>query len=88
MELRQIGTSDIDASPIVFGAWAIGGWLWGGTDDEKAIEGIHAGIDAGINAIDTAAVYGFGHSERVVGEAIRERRDDVHVFRIAKNPFK
>lgn len=80
MRLRQIGTSDIEATPIVFGAWAIGGWLWGGTDDAKAIEGIHAGIEAGINAIDTAPVYGFGHSERVVGEAIHGRRDDVHVF--------
>ncbi|MBD3293559.1 MAG: aldo/keto reductase [Armatimonadia bacterium] len=80
MKLRQIGTSEIESTPIVFGAWAIGGWLWGGTDDEKAIEGIHAGIDAGINAIDTAAVYGFGHSERVVGEAIAQRRDDALIF--------
>ncbi|MEA3401029.1 MAG: aldo/keto reductase [Armatimonadota bacterium] len=80
MQLRQIGTSDLEATPIVFGAWAIGGWLWGGTDDEKAVEGINAAIDAGINAIDTAPVYGFGHSERVVGEGIRGRRDEVLVF--------
>ncbi|MGD9498410.1 MAG: aldo/keto reductase [Armatimonadota bacterium] len=80
MELRQIGTSDLRATPIVFGAWAIGGWLWGGTDDEQAIEGIHAALDAGINAIDTAPAYGMGHSERVVGEAIRDRREEVLVF--------
>ncbi len=80
MELRQIGTSDLRATPIVFGAWAIGGWMWGGTDDEKAVEAINAAIDAGINAIDTAAVYGFGHSERIVGEAIQNRRDEVLVF--------
>jgi len=80
MELRQIGTSDLMATPVVFGAWAIGGWLWGGTDDEQAITGIHAALDAGINAIDTAPAYGMGHSERIVGEAIRDRRDDVLVF--------
>ncbi len=80
MELRQIGTSQLQSTPIVFGAWAIGGWMWGGTDDEQAIEGINAAIDAGINAIDTAPVYGFGHSEHVVGEAIRGRRDEVLVY--------
>lgn len=80
MQLRQIGSSEIRATPVVFGAWAIGGWLWGGTDDEKAVEGIHAALDAGINAIDTAPVYGFGHSEAIVGEAVRARRDDVLIF--------
>lgn len=80
MELRQIGTSDLRATPVVFGAWAIGGWLWGGTDDDRAVEGIHAALDAGLNAIDTAAVYGFGHSERIVGRAIAGRRDEALVF--------
>lgn len=80
MQLRQIGTSEIEATPVVFGAWAIGGWLWGGTDDEQAVEGINAALDAGINAIDTAPVYGFGHSERVVGEAIRGRREDTLIL--------
>ena len=80
MNLRQIGKSDVMTTPIVFGAWAIGGWLWGGTDDAKAVEGINAAIDAGIKAIDTAPVYGFGHSESVVGEAIKGRRDEVLVF--------
>lgn len=80
MELRPIGTSEIRATPIVFGAWAIGGWLWGGTDDEQAVAAIHAALDAGINAIDTAPVYGMGHSERIVGEAISERRAEALVF--------
>ncbi len=80
MELRQVGTSDVSTTSIVFGAWAIGGWMWGGTDDELAVEGINAAIDAGINAIDTAPVYGFGHSEDVVGAAIKGRRDEVLIF--------
>ncbi len=80
MNLRQIGTSEVRPTSIVFGAWAIGGWLWGGTDDEQAIEGINAGLDAGINAIDTAPVYGFGHSERIVGQAIAGREDRPLIF--------
>ena len=80
MQLRQIGTSEIESTPIIFGAWAIGGWLWGGTDDEQAVEGIHTALDAGVNAIDTAPVYGFGHSEQVVGQAIAARRDDALIF--------
>jgi aryl-alcohol dehydrogenase-like predicted oxidoreductase len=77
MELRQLGSSDLEISPIIFGAWAIGGWLWGGTDDDDAVSAIHAAIDSGINTIDTAPVYGFGHSESVVGRAIKGRRNDV-----------
>ena len=79
MEYRRLGTSDLEASAVVFGAWAAGGWLWGGTDDELAIAAIRKGIDVGITTIDTAPMYGFGHSERVVGEAIKERRDEVIV---------
>ena len=74
METRKLGSSDLQVSPVIFGAWAIGGWLWGGTDDDAAIRAIHAAIDAGITTIDTAPVYGFGHSETVVGEAIKGRR--------------
>jgi aryl-alcohol dehydrogenase-like predicted oxidoreductase len=79
MELRKLGSSDIEIPPVVFGAWAIGGWFWGGTDDDGAVEAIRAGIDAGITAIDTAPMYGFGHSESVVGRAIKGRRDEVIV---------
>ena len=65
MHLRQLGLSDLHISPVVFGAWAIGGTFWGGSDDRVAADAIRAAIDAGINVIDTAPVYGFGRSERV-----------------------
>lgn len=77
MEYRQLGTSEVEVSRVIFGAWAIGGWFWGGADDDKAIEAIHKAIDVGVTTIDTAPMYGFGRSERVVGEAIKGRRDDV-----------
>lgn len=77
MIYRQLGDSDIQVPAITFGAWAIGGWWWGASDDQEAIAAIQAGIDAGINCIDTAPMYGFGHSEEVVGQAIRGRRDQV-----------
>ncbi|MFN8392454.1 MAG: aldo/keto reductase [Bdellovibrionota bacterium] len=77
MELRPLGTSGISVSPVIFGAWAIGGWMWGGSDEKDAVEAIHASLDAGVNTIDTAAVYGMGHSERLVAKALRGRRNDV-----------
>jgi aryl-alcohol dehydrogenase-like predicted oxidoreductase len=72
-----LGQSGIEASVIGFGAWAVGGWMWGGTDQSEAISAIHAALDAGVNLIDTAAIYGFGLSESIVGRAIRDRRDQV-----------
>ncbi|MFT5682133.1 MAG: methylglyoxal reductase [Myxococcota bacterium] len=80
MNSRPLGHSDLSIPPVIFGAWAIGGWNWGGTDDGEAIRAIHASIDAGVTAIDTAPVYGFGHSESVVGRAIADRRDRVQVL--------
>ena len=77
MRSRLLGASGIDASVVAFGAWAIGGWMWGGQDEADAIKAIHAAIDAGINFIDTAAIYGFGASEEIVGKAIADRRDRV-----------
>lgn len=77
MNPRQLGTSDVRVTPIIFGAWAIGGWMWGGNDDNEAIEAIQASIDAGVNMIDTAAIYGMGHSEKLVGQAIKGRRQKV-----------
>jgi aryl-alcohol dehydrogenase-like predicted oxidoreductase len=62
---------------VAFGAWAIGGWTWGGADENESIRAIHAFLDAGGNLIDTAPVYGFGSSEEVVGKAIKGRRDQV-----------
>ena len=77
MQYRPLGNSDISASVVALGAWAIGGWRWGGQDDDESIRTIHAALDAGITLIDTAPAYGFGHSEEVVGRAIQGRREDV-----------
>ena len=77
MLYRKLGPSGIDVSAVGFGAWAIGGWMWGGTDENQAVDAIHAALDHGINLIDTAPVYGFGRSEEIVGRAIRGRRDKV-----------
>lgn len=75
MKYLTLGTTDIQTSLIGFGAWAIGGWMWGGADEKTSIDAIHAALDAGINLIDTAPIYGFGRSEEVVGKAIRGCRD-------------
>jgi aryl-alcohol dehydrogenase-like predicted oxidoreductase len=71
MEYRELGESGIRASAITFGAWAIGGWMWGGSDRKDAIAAIRASYDEGVTSIDTAAVYGMGVSEEIVGEALR-----------------
>lgn len=78
MRTRKIGTTDIKASVVAFGAWAIGGgpW-WGATDDNESVNAIRAALDAGVTLIDTAPVYGWGRSEEVVGRAIQGRRDTV-----------
>ena len=77
MQYRQLGQLEDEASIVAFGAWAVGGWKWGGSDEKESIAAIHAAIDAGINLIDTAPVYGMGHSESIVGRAIRDRRHRV-----------
>jgi aryl-alcohol dehydrogenase-like predicted oxidoreductase len=74
---RRLGKSDVTVSPVIFGAWAIGGWMWGGTDVQDAIGAIQASIDAGVNTIDTAAIYGMGASEEIVAKAIEGRREQV-----------
>ena len=81
MEKVQLGKSSLHVSPIVFGAWAIGGWMWGGTDDQLAIEAMKAGYDLGVTSIDTAPIYGLGHSEKVVGKFIKEvGRENVEIL--------
>ena len=70
METINIGGLPLPASRIALGTWAIGGWMWGGSDEDAAIRTIHAALDHGINLIDTAPVYGFGRSEEVVGRAL------------------
>ncbi len=77
MRYVPLGGSGIEASVVAFGAWAVGGWFWGGADDQESIAAIRQAIDAGITLIDTAPAYGLGHSERIVGEAVKGRRDQV-----------
>jgi aryl-alcohol dehydrogenase-like predicted oxidoreductase len=74
---REIGRSGVEASAIGLGTWAIGGWMWGGTDERQSIAAIQASIDEGVTLIDTAPAYGQGLSEEIVGRAIRGRRDKV-----------
>ncbi|MCC7176672.1 MAG: aldo/keto reductase [Bryobacterales bacterium] len=84
MQTRQLGKSDIRITPIGVGAWAMGGggwqFAWGPQDDRESVEAIHAALDAGINWIDTAAVYGLGHSEEVVARALEGRSGRPYVF--------
>src|SRR6201987_1149250 len=70
MEFIEIAGTSIRASRIALGTWAIGGWMWGGSNETEAIRTIHAALDRGINLIDTAPVYGFGRSEEIVGKAL------------------
>ena len=83
MQTRQLGYSNLHLTTIGLGAWAIGGggWIfgWGPQDDADSIAAIHRALDLGINWVDTAAVYGGGHSEEVVGQALAGRRDRVIV---------
>ena len=70
MDLRFLGPTDLRVTPVIFGAWAIGGWMWGGADDTDAVAAIRASLENGVNTIDTAPAYGQGHSEELVGRAI------------------
>lgn len=76
MEFRQLGESNLKVSAITFGAWAIGGWMWGGAERKDAVEAIHASADNGVTSIDTAPIYGQGLSEEIVGEAIKGMQRD------------
>ncbi|MDX1554303.1 MAG: aldo/keto reductase [Marinobacter sp.] len=78
MDTRALGNTDIQVTPVGLGTWAIGGWMWGGTDEAQSIDTIHRAIDKGIGLVDTAPVYGFGRSEEIVGKALANgRRDQV-----------
>ncbi len=77
MRTRTLGKSGIEASVVGLGTWAIGGWMWGGTNEADSIRAIQAALDAGITLIDTAPIYGFGVSEELVGKAIKGRREQV-----------
>jgi aryl-alcohol dehydrogenase-like predicted oxidoreductase len=81
MEYRKLGSTDLEVSAIAFGAWAAGGWMWGGSDTNKAIKAIRSAYDQGVTSIDTAPVYGQGASEEIVGEAIKYLpRDKVQIL--------
>jgi aryl-alcohol dehydrogenase-like predicted oxidoreductase len=83
-DLRTLGNSDLQLTPIGFGAWAIGGgnweFAWGPQDDTESIAAIHRALDLGINWIDTAAIYGLGHSEEVVARALKSTSHKPLVF--------
>jgi len=84
MQTKQLGNSDMQLTPIGFGAWAIGGgdwqFSWGPQDDNDSIAAIHKAVDLGLNWIDTAAIYGLGHSEEVVGRALKSASKKPYVF--------
>ena len=79
LEYINIDGTNLVSSRIALGTWAIGGWMWGGTDEKESIRTIHAALDQGINLIDTAPIYGYGRSEEIVGEALHQcgRRESV-----------
>src|SRR2546423_7760782 len=74
MELTNIPGTSLKVSPVAIGTWAIGGWMWGGTDEAESIATIRTAFEHGINIVDTAPVYGFGRSEEIAGKAIAEGR--------------
>ena len=82
--LRTLGNSDLKLTPIGFGAWAIGGgnweFAWGPQDDNESIAAIHRALDLGVNWIDSAAIYGLGHSEEIVGRALKTTSHKPYVF--------
>lgn len=71
MEYRKLGKSDLELSTVTFGAWAAGGWMWGGTDRTDAIHAIRESYKLGVTSIDTAPIYGQGDSEEIVGKTIK-----------------
>ena len=79
MEKRQLGQSDLHVTAIGLGCWVMGGWMWGGADDADSVAAIRRAVELGVNFIDTAPVYGQGHSEELVGKAIDGIRDQVVV---------
>ncbi len=83
-QTRQLGNSDLHLTPIGYGAWAIGGgnweFAWGAQDDDESVRTIERALDAGINWIDTAAIYGLGHSEEVVAKALKNATSEPYIF--------
>lgn len=80
MKKIQLPASDVKITPITFGAWAIGGWFWGGAEEKESVKAIEAAIANGMTTIDTAPVYGFGQSEEFVAKAIKGKRNKVEIL--------
>lgn len=80
MEKIHLPESEVKITPLTFGAWAIGGWFWGGAEEKESIRAIESAIDLGMTTIDTAPVYGFGQSEEYVEKAIRGKRSQVEIL--------
>lgn len=81
MEFTQVSDLDLKISRVTLGTWAIGGWMWGGSNDQKAIDTVITALEKGVTTIDTAPVYGFGKSEELVGKAVKEfgNRNDIQI---------
>ena len=89
METRTLGNSEVQISPILMGTWQAGKKMWVGIEDEESIKAIRAGFEAGITTIDTAEVYGEGHSERIVGKALADVREQVvYASKVFSNHLK
>lgn len=80
MNTNTLGRSDVKVTELAFGAWAIGGWMWGGADSKDAVRAIETAIDHGMTTIDTAPVYGFGLSEELVKKAVKGKRSQVQIL--------
>ena len=80
MEIKKLGQTDVKVTELIFGAWAIGGWMWGGSDSKEAVRAIETAIDNGMTTIDTAPIYGFGLSEELTGKAIKGKRSKVQIL--------
>jgi aryl-alcohol dehydrogenase-like predicted oxidoreductase len=80
MEKRKLGRSSVEVTPVALGAWAIGGWMWGGAEKKESLRAIRACLEHGITTIDTAPIYGFGLSELIVGEAVKGSRDSYEIL--------
>lgn len=80
MKKINLPESDVKITPLTFGAWAIGGWFWGGAEEKVSIKAVETAIDLGMTTIDTAPVYGFGQSEEFIGKAIKGKRNQVEIL--------
>lgn len=89
MEKRTLGNSDIQITPILMGTWQAGKSMWTGIEDHESIKAIRAAVDSGITTIDTAEIYGEGHSERIVAQALSDIRDQVvYATKVFANHYK